>query len=102
MGIGLKPLGNRVVVERIEEREKTTAGGIIIPDTAKEKPTKGVVVAVGPGTRKDDGTCLPMNVKEGDKVLFGKWGGNEIKMGDKEYLLLKEDDIYALIEDGGA
>ncbi len=98
MGIGFKPLGNRIVVERIEQKETRTAGGIIIPDTAKEKPTQGTVVAVGPGTRKDDGSYIPMNLRVGDRVLFGKWGGTEVKIGNKEYLLMKEEDVYGIIE----
>ncbi len=94
----LKPLGDRVLVERIDQEEKVSPGGIIIPDTAKEKPTKGRVVAVGPGKRDKDGNRIPMEIKVGDEIVFGKWGGNEIKMDGKEYLLLKEDDIYGIIE----
>ncbi len=98
MTIGFKPLGDRVVVERTEEQEQVSAGGIIIPDTAKEKPTQGLIVSVGPGKRRDDGTIDALTVKSGDKVLYGKWGGNEIKIDGKEYLLMKEDDIYGIIE----
>ena len=98
MGIGVKPLGNRVIVKPMEKEEQVTSGGIIIPDTAKEKPTKGTVIAVGPGARGKDGSIIPMAVKEGDKIIFGKWGGNEIKIEGEEYLLMKEDDIYGIIE----
>ena len=98
MNINLRPLGNRILVERIEEQEKVTPGGIIIPDSAKEKPTQGMVIAVGPGGRDKEGKRIPMDIKAGDRVVFGKWGGNEIKIEDKEYLLLKEDDIYGIIE----
>jgi len=98
MNVGLRPLGDRVLVERIEEEEKITPGGIIIPDSAKEKPTQGRVVAAGPGKRDKEGQRIPIEIKVGDRIVFGKWGGNEIKMGGKEYLLLKEDDIYGIIE----
>ncbi len=98
MGIGFKPLGNRVVVKPHSEQEEVTAGGIIIPDTAKEKPTKGTIVAAGPGSRAKDGSLIPMSVKEGDKIIYGKWGGNEIEVDGQEYLLMKEDDIYGIIE----
>jgi chaperonin GroES len=98
MNISLRPLGQRILVERIEEQEKVTPGGIIIPDSAKEKPTQGMVIAVGPGGRDKEGKRIPMDIKAGDLVVFGKWGGNEIKIEGKEYLLLKEDDIYGIIE----
>jgi len=98
MNINLRPLGNRLLVERIEEPEKVSPGGIIIPDSAKEKPTQGIVIAVGPGGRDKEGKRIPMDITAGDKVVFGKWGGNEIKIEGKEYLLLKEDDIYGIIE----
>ncbi len=98
MSIGFKPLGARIVVERIEEQEERTAGGIIIPDTVKEKPTQGKVVAVGPGHRQDDGTIVPLEVKVGDRILFTKWGGNDVKIGDTEYLIMKEDDILGIVE----
>ncbi|MDP6156719.1 MAG: co-chaperone GroES [Candidatus Thermoplasmatota archaeon] len=96
--MSLRPLGQRILVERIEEQEKVTPGGIIIPDSAKEKPTQGMVIAVGPGGRDKEGKRIPMDIKAGDLVVFGKWGGNEIKIEGKEYLLLKEDDIYGIIE----
>ena len=98
MSTRLKPLGDRILIERIEEMEKVSPGGIIIPDTAQEKPTQGKVVAVGPGRRDKDGQRLPIEIKVGDRVVFGKWGGNEIKIDGNEYLLLKEDDIYGIIE----
>lgn len=98
MNIGFKPLGARLVVERIKEQEERTAGGIIIPDTVKEKPTQGNVLAVGPGHRQDDGTIVPLEVKVGDRVLFTKWGGNDIKIGETEYLIMKEDDILGIME----
>ncbi len=92
----VRPLHDRVLVKRLEEDE-TTPGGIIIPDTAKEKPQKGEVVAVGPGKTLDNGDIAPMNVKPGDKVLFGKYAGTEIKINGVESLILKEDDILGII-----
>lgn len=94
-----KPLHDRVVVRRINEVEKTI-GGIIIPDTAKDKPQEGEVVAVGPGVRADDGKLHPLDVKPGDRVLFGKWSGNEVKLEGDELLFMKESDIMAIIETG--
>ncbi|MBW1720936.1 MAG: co-chaperone GroES [Deltaproteobacteria bacterium] len=93
----LKPLNDRVLVLRIEEDEKT-AGGIIIPDTAKEKPQEGRVVAVGPGKLNDDGKRIPMEVKENDRVLFGKYAGTEVKIEGVEHTIMREDDILAIIE----
>lgn len=93
----LLPLHDRVVVRRIDAEEKT-AGGIIIPDTAKEKPQQGEVVAVGPGARNERGEILPLDVKAGDKVLFGKWSGTEIKVDGEELLIMKEADIMGIIE----
>lgn len=92
------PLHDRVVVRRIESDEKTS-GGLIIPDTAKEKPAEGQVVAVGTGARDDDGNRIPMDVKEGDRVLFGKWSGTEITLDGEELLIMKESDILGIIED---
>ena len=92
----IKPLQDRVIVERVEEEEKTT-GGIIIPDSAKEKPQQGKVIAVGPGKVLEGGTKLDMTVKEGDKVLFGKYAGSEVKMDGKELLIMREDDILGII-----
>jgi len=93
----LKPLGDRVLVERLEVQEQIK-GGIIIPDTAKEKPQEGKVIAVGSGKRLESGEIKPLDVKEGDKILFGKYSGTEIKLEDKEYLIMREDDILGIIE----
>ena len=93
----VKPLNDRVLVLRIEETEKT-AGGIIIPDTAKEKPQEGKVIAVGAGRVNEDGKRLPLDVKEGDRILFGKYSGNEIKIDAVEHLIMREDDILAIVE----
>jgi chaperonin GroES len=92
-----RPLHDRVVVTRIDAEEKT-AGGIIIPDTAKEKPTEGEVIAVGPGGRDESGKLIPIDLKEGDRVLFGKWSGTEVKIDGAEYLIMKESDIMGVIE----
>jgi chaperonin GroES len=92
-----RPLHDRVVVTRIEAEEKS-AGGIIIPDTAKEKPTEGEVIAVGPGGRDESGKLIPIDVKVGDRILFGKWSGTEVKMDGVEYLIMKESDIMGVIE----
>jgi chaperonin GroES len=94
-----RPLHDRVVVRRIDEEEKT-AGGIIIPDTAKEKPQQGEVVAVGPGARGDDNELVPLDVKAGDRVLFGKWSGTEVKIDGEDLLIMKESDILGVIETG--
>ena len=93
-----KPLLDRVVIRRIEE-EKRTAGGLIIPDTAKEKPSQGIVIAVGPGGRDEEGKPVTMTLKEGDRVLFGKWSGTEIKLSGEELLIMREADILGIIED---
>ncbi len=93
----LRPLNDRVVVKRIEE-EQRTAGGIIIPDTAKEKPIQGEVVAAGSGKIMEDGTRRPLDVKAGDRVLFGKYAGTEVKVEGEEVLIMREDDILAIIE----
>ncbi len=92
----IKPLGDRVVVEVIEQ-EETTASGIVLPDTAKEKPQEGRVVAVGKG-RYENGQLIPLEVKEGDRVIFSKYAGTEVKIGDKEYLIMRESDILAISE----
>ena len=92
-----RPLQDRVLIRRIEEEEKT-AGGIIIPDTAKEKPMEGEVMAVGPGTRGDDGNLHPLDVKPGDRVLFGKWSGTEIKIDREDFVIAKESDIMGAVE----
>ncbi|RWF05627.1 MAG: co-chaperone GroES [Mesorhizobium sp.] len=94
--MGFKPLHDRVVIRRIESEEKT-AGGIIIPDTAKEKPQEGEVVSVGPGSRDETGKLIPLEVKAGDRVLFGKWSGTEVKIGGQDLLIAKESDIFGVI-----
>ena len=91
------PLHDRIVVSRIDAEEKT-AGGIIIPDTAKEKPQEGKIIAVGPGKRDKDGNLTPPDVKAGDRILFAKWAGTELKLDGKEYMIMKEDDILGVIE----
>ena len=93
----IRPLGDRILVKRIKEEEKTK-GGIIIPDTAKEKPQEGMVVAVGKGKTTEDGKLLPPDVKAGDKTLFGKYAGSEVKLEDEEHLILREDDILGVLE----
>jgi len=92
-----RPLHDRVVVRRVDEDEKTP-GGIIIPDTAKEKPMQGEVIAVGPGARDEAGKVVPLDVKAGDRVLFGKWSGTEVKIDGEELLIMKESDIMGVIE----
>jgi chaperonin GroES len=92
-----RPLHDRVVVKRIEAEEKTL-GGIIIPDTAKEKPMQGEIIAVGPGARNEQGQVQPLDVKAGDKILFGKWSGTEVKIDGEELLIMKESDIMGIIE----
>ena len=96
-----RPLHDRVVVRRIEGQDKT-AGGIIIPDTAKEKPMEGEIVAVGPGGRDENGKLVPIDVKPGDRILFGKWSGTEVKIGGEELLIMKESDIMGVIEGAAA
>ena len=96
-----RPLHDRVVVRRIEAEEKTS-GGIIIPDTAKEKPQEGEIVAVGPGTRAEDGTIAALDVQAGDRILFGKWSGTEVKIDGEELLIMKESDILGVIEQAEA
>ena len=95
--LNLKPLGDRVVVEPLEKEEKT-ASGIILPETAKEKPQEGTVLAAGPGRTDDDGKRIPMDVKVGDVVLYAKYAGTEVKIDDKKLLILKESDILAIVE----
>ena len=97
MTISLKPLGNRLVVEPVEQ-EETTALGIVLPDTAKEKPQQGLILAAGPGERDDDGKRVAMDVKVGDKVLFAKYAGTELKLDGKKLLILRETDILGIIE----
>jgi chaperonin GroES len=93
----IRPLHDRIVVKRQEEKE-VKKGGIIIPDTAKEKPQEGKVIAVGNGKVNDEGKKVPLDVKAGDKILFGKYSGSEVKIDDEEYLIMKEDDVLAIIE----
>ena len=97
MATKIRPLSDRVIVKRIEEQEQRSVGGIIIPDTAKEKPQEGKVVAVGPG-RREDGKTLSLDVKAGDRVLFGKYSGTEIKLDGEEHLILREEDILGIVE----
>ncbi len=94
----IRPLHDRVVLKRLEEEEKT-AGGIIIPDTAKEKPQRGEIIAIGAGAKDENGKVVPLDVKVGDMVLFGKWSGTEVKLDGQEVLVMKESDIIAVIED---
>ncbi|MCY3668916.1 MAG: co-chaperone GroES [Gemmatimonadetes bacterium] len=95
--ITIQPLADRVLVKRLDEDEEQKVGGIIIPDTAKEKPQEAEIVAVGPGGRRDDGERIPLEVKEGDKVLIGKYSGTEVKIEGEEYLIMREDDILAIV-----
>ncbi len=99
--MNFRPLHDRVLVKRIETEEKTT-GGIIIPDTAKEKPVEGEVVAVGSGTRNETGSLVPLDVKPGDRVLFGKWSGTEVKLSGQDYLIMKESDIMGILNQKAA
>ena len=95
--MSFRPLGDRVLVRRIEEEAKTK-GGIIIPDTAKEKPQEGEIIAVGPGARGEDGKLHPLDVKAGDRVLFGKWSGTEVKIDGEELIIMKESDVMGVLE----
>ena len=95
--MGLRPLHDRVLVRRLEQEEKTS-GGIIIPDTAQEKPMQGEVIAVGTGTKADDGKVTPLDVKKGDTIVFGKWSGNEVKIDGDELLIMRESDIMGVLE----
>jgi chaperonin GroES len=99
--MNFRPLHDRVLVRRVEAETKT-AGGIIVPDTAQEKPMEGEIIAVGPGARGDDGKVQPLEVKAGDRVLFGKWSGTEIKIDGEELMIMKESDIMGLLEGGAA
>ena len=96
-----RPLHDRVLVRRIDAEEKT-AGGIIIPDTAKEKPQQGDIIAAGPGARNEQGQLVPLDVKAGDRVLFGKWSGTEVKIDGEELLIMKESDLLGVVEQAGA
>ena len=95
--MAFRPLGDRVLVKRVEEEQKTK-GGIIIPDTAKEKPQEGEVIAVGPGARDESGKLVPLDVKAGDRVLFGKWSGTEVKIDGEDLLIMKERDLLGIVD----
>ena len=95
--MNFRPLGDRVLVKRVDEEEKTR-GGIIIPDTAKEKPQEGEVIAVGPGARDEEGEYIKMDVKAGDRILFGKWSGTEVRLDGQDLLIMKESDILGVLE----
>ena len=95
--MNFKPLHDRVLVRRVEQEEKTK-GGIIIPDTAKEKPQEGEIIAAGSGARKDDGAIVPLDIKAGDRVLFGKWSGTEVKIDGEDLLIMKESDLLGIIQ----
>jgi chaperonin GroES len=96
--MNVRPLHDRIIVQRLEEEGEQKVGGIIIPDTAKEKPQQGKVIAAGDGKVKEDGTRQPLDVKEGDTILFGKYSGQEIKMDGEEYLIMREDEVLAVIQ----
>lgn len=93
----IKPLHDRILVKRLEDKKEVKKGGIIIPDTAKEKPQEGEVIAVGPGKVGDDGKRQPMDVKAGDKILFGKYSGSEVKLNDEEFLIMREEDVLGIL-----
>ena len=95
--MAFRPLGDRVLVRRVEEESKTK-GGIFIPDTVKEKPQEGQVIAVGPGARDEDGKRIPMDVKDGDRILFGKWSGSEVKIDGEDLIIMKESDVLGLVD----
>ena len=97
MAVNIRPLHDRVLAKRVEEEEEQVRGGIIIPDTAKEKPQEAEIIAVGPGKVQDDGKRAPMDVKKGDRVLIGKYSGSEIKIDDVDYVILREDEVLAVI-----
>src|ERR671922_2554652 len=99
--MNLQPLGDRLIVEVLEE-EETTSSGIVLPDTAKEKPQRGRVLAVGPGSRDDNGKFVPMDLAEGDEIVFSKYGGTEIKIGTDDYLILRESDVLAKVAGAGS
>jgi chaperonin GroES len=98
MAVHIRPLHDRLIVKRIEEQESRSAGGIIIPDSAKEKPQEGKVLAVGKGKKNDDGKIIPLDVKTGDRILFGKYSGSEIKVEGEECLILREDEVLGVVE----
>jgi len=94
----IKPLGDRIVVERLEA-EETTAGGIVLPDAAKEKPKQGKVIATGPGRLNDDGEAVALQVKKGDRIVFGSYAGTEVTLGNQDYLIMREEDVLGILED---
>lgn len=94
----IRPLGDRVIIKRLEETEQKTSGGIIIPESAKEKPMRGTVIAVGTGKEKEDGGKIPLDVKVGEEVLFGKYAGSEVKIDGEELLIMRQDDILAILD----
>ncbi len=98
MATRIRPLADRLIVKRVEEQEQKSTGGIIIPDTAREKPQEGKVVAVGRGKLNDDGKVIPLDVKAGDRILFGKYSGSEIKIDGEEHLILREEDVLGVVE----
>jgi chaperonin GroES len=98
MAVHIRPLHDRLIVKRVEDQEQKSAGGIIIPDSAKEKPQEGKVLAVGKGKTNDDGKTIPLDVKAGDRILFGKYSGSEIKVEGEECLILREDEVLGVIE----
>ncbi len=98
MGTRIRPLADRLIVKRVEEQEQKSAGGIIIPDTAKEKAQEGKVIAVGRGKLNDDGKVIPLDVRTGDRILFGKYSGSEIKIDGEEHLILREEDVLGIVE----
>ena len=98
MATKIRPLADRLIVRRLEDQEQKSAGGIIIPDTAKEKPQEGKVVAVGRGKLNDEGKVIPLDVKAGDRILFGKYSGSEIKIDGEEHLILREEDVLGIVE----
>jgi chaperonin GroES len=98
MAIHIRPLHDRLIVKRIEEQEQKSAGGIIIPDSAKEKPQEGKVIAVGKGKVNEDGKVVPLDVKAGDRILFGKYSGSEIKIDGEEHLILREEEVLGIVE----
>jgi len=96
----IRPLYDRIVVKRIEESEEKTASGLFIPDSAKEKPQEGEVIAVGQGKRSDDGKLMPLDVKAGDRILFGKYSGSDIKLDGEEYMIMREDEVLGVLDGG--
>jgi len=100
MAVHIRPLHDRLIVKRVEDQEQKSAGGIIIPDSAKEKPQEGKVLAVGKGKTNDDGKLIPLDVKAGDRILFGKYSGSDIKLDGNEYLIMREDEVLGVLEGG--